>query len=57
MNELSMVYGMGLAALLFLLGFVGVVIRRNTLFADVPGNHDELGRPGLHRGRRPLGRA
>ena len=33
MNELSMVYGMGLAALLFLLGFIGVVIRRNTLFA------------------------
>ncbi|WP_123657534.1 NADH-quinone oxidoreductase subunit NuoK [Salinisphaera japonica] len=32
MNELSMVYGMGLAALLFLLGFIGVVIRRNTLF-------------------------
>lgn len=32
MNGLPIEYGMGLAALLFILGLTGLVVRRNTLF-------------------------
>ena len=45
-----------LAAALFTIGLVGVLVRRNVIFLLMSlGNHDERLRAGLHCRRRPLG--